>query len=354
MRHGFYRLLSACLALLLLCAVASLSACTLGGGSSGGSSGGSRAEPTTLATPVLSIDEDGVVSWEPIEGAWRYRYALDGGYIWTDTLECSVKIDYGDTVWVYAQPHIGSLNVGNYAESGIASIRRLLPTNEVTTEKDFEIDLGDDDYYIYARVTLSGKPTRVRFARRGDSYLVSRQQENPATRELAWYTTAYCKQKDGTYREYSRYEVSDPRHEEENTWEEDTTAFDDKTAAEFPFVEWVFYGIYGNYLCINRGAALYRQCQEKIEAKDGGSAYLSEGVLTTLPESDRAALYYEYWIDTGTHAYRAATFYIDPETHVCLQFEENTIEGKCLEFRTGALAWGTDEDLPQWPSLPDA
>lgn len=345
MRHGSYRLLSACLALLLLCAVPSLSACTLGGGSSGGS----RGDPTTLATPVLSIDEDGVVSWEPIEGAWRYRYAFDGGYIWTDTLECSVKIEYGATIWVYAQPHIGSLNVGNYAESEIASIRRLLPTNEVTTEKDFEIDLGDDDYYIYARVTHLGETTKARFARRGDSYLVSCQQEN-----LAWYTTAYCKQKDGTYRKYSRYEVSDPRHEEENAWEEDTTPFDEETAAEFPFVSWVLNGINSNYLCIDRGADLYRQCQERIGATDGGSAYLSEGALITLPKSDRAALYYEYWIDTGTQAYRAATIYIDPETHVCLQFEENVMDGKCLEFRTGELAWGTDEDLPQWPSLPDA
>lgn len=345
MRHGICRLLSACLALLLLCAVPLLSACALGGT---GSDGGSSKDPTPLPTPVLSIDENGVVSWEPIDGTYRYRYALDGGYIWKVTQECSVTLEYGETVWVYAEPHRGSLAVGNYCDSGIASIRRYLPTNDVTTEADFEIDLGTDDYYIDSLVTnLRGESTRVRLARRGDSYLVSRRQVNPATDEMAWYTVAYCKQTDGTYLAYGRYEVDDPRHEEENAWSEGRLDFDDETAAAFPFAF-----SFSDYLCLGYGAAIYQQWQERLNAEDGGSAYLSVGELTTLPKSDRAALYYEYWIDEGSYAYRAATFYIDPETHVCLLYEEdNPVGGRCLEFRMGAPAWETDEDLPRWPTL---
>ena len=36
-------------------------------------------EPTKLATPVVTVDENGVASWKAIDNAKAYAYKIDGG-----------------------------------------------------------------------------------------------------------------------------------------------------------------------------------------------------------------------------------------------------------------------------------
>ena len=60
-----------------------------------------KEEVNQLATPKVSIDEDGLATWKKVKNADGYAYKINGGkVIYTD--ECSVQLTYDDSIQVKA------------------------------------------------------------------------------------------------------------------------------------------------------------------------------------------------------------------------------------------------------------
>ena len=57
--------------------------------------------PEAIGTPTVTVDENGVASWDAIEGVTAYAYKVNGGEVQTTT-ETSVALESGDTVTVQA------------------------------------------------------------------------------------------------------------------------------------------------------------------------------------------------------------------------------------------------------------
>lgn len=58
-------------------------------------------EPTKLATPVVTVDENGVASWKAIDNATAYAYKIDGGKE-TVINKTSVTLTNGQSITVKA------------------------------------------------------------------------------------------------------------------------------------------------------------------------------------------------------------------------------------------------------------
>lgn len=74
------------------------------------------AEPTKLATPVVTISEDGVASWEPIEGATKYAYVRNEASP-IEITGNSVELEVGEKIKVQAIGDGKKYITGDFSES---------------------------------------------------------------------------------------------------------------------------------------------------------------------------------------------------------------------------------------------
>ncbi|MBE7084616.1 MAG: hypothetical protein E7368_01010 [Clostridiales bacterium] len=107
--------------ILLLVGVAScLSFATMACGEdgNGGAGGGTNVEntPTKLGKVVLSVDENGLATWEAVEGATEYEYTLDGGATFVRTTKCAVQLEEGQKIKVRTAGDGVNTRHGNWSE----------------------------------------------------------------------------------------------------------------------------------------------------------------------------------------------------------------------------------------------
>lgn len=96
-------------------------------------------EKVTLATPTVTVDGDGVASWEPVAGASGYEYTI-GSAAPVTTTETSVVLAAGQTITVKA------LGKGAFADSALSEGVTFVPP--AVTE--WEFDLSDTTTYTAA------------------------------------------------------------------------------------------------------------------------------------------------------------------------------------------------------------
>ena len=72
--------------------------------------------PAKLATPVVTIDENGVATWDAVENASGYKYVIDNGEA-VETTQTSVTLTDGQTVKVMAVGDGEDFADGDYSEA---------------------------------------------------------------------------------------------------------------------------------------------------------------------------------------------------------------------------------------------
>ena len=98
------------------CLALPMAAC--GKDNGGGAGGGTNVEntPTKLGAVVLSVDDNGLATWDAVENASKYEYTLDGGATYLETTECAVQLEEGQTIKVRAVGDGVNTRHGNWSE----------------------------------------------------------------------------------------------------------------------------------------------------------------------------------------------------------------------------------------------
>ena len=93
----------------------------------------------TLSVPVVTIDEQGTASWEPVEGAISYEYKIDDGDARiVDASICKVLLLAGESICVRA---LGDNEV--YLDSQWSENVTFGESNKLATPKVTKAEFGD-------------------------------------------------------------------------------------------------------------------------------------------------------------------------------------------------------------------
>ena len=125
----------------------------VGGGSQEPEDPEQPAEPVVLATPVVTVDDNGTASWEAVDNAVSYAYLINEGPVELSTTELFVQLENGQSIKVKA---VGDGT--NYTNSAYSAVVTYTATTTEPEDPEQPVDPENpepEDPVVSSEVSLS-------------------------------------------------------------------------------------------------------------------------------------------------------------------------------------------------------